>query len=453
VRFPAIGPMVLAAASLCAIVTVTSSYGAEPAQSEEPTKLEQEYQTKFDAMMEDLANPERSFEFVQVAVKTGDLRGAIAALERILKIQPDLSNIKLELGLLYLRVASPDLAANYIRQTLNDPEVPVWIRTRAKVLLAQAEGSASRHFFSGTLYVAGRYDDNANAAPQNQNVRVRGQDGLLDQEDTGQSDSSAEVVGSFQYAYALDSQVGNQIEADVLLYNRRYLDISRLNVNTIDLDLGPRFYFGKIYNPDFSLRPYVSGSYLLLDDDTYQRSFGGGLNARKLFGLNLLTEATVEGLQQDFSNTTRQPTATERTGAYYTASGRLTYQLFPATVVTARAGGAKRDADEDYESFDEWNGGLSVNQSFKAPFGLTATSWSSSLSTTLRRSIYDEADPSIDPNQKRKDTRIDVNLSFNVPLGANVTMVLNGLYTNNDSSLPNFDYDNWGGGLGFAWSI
>ena len=72
-----------------------SSYGAEP------SKLEREYQARFDAMMADLANPERSFEFVQIAVKTGDLRGAIAALERILKIQPDLSNIKLELGLQY----------------------------------------------------------------------------------------------------------------------------------------------------------------------------------------------------------------------------------------------------------------------------------------------------------------------------------------------------------------
>jgi len=452
-RHPVIRPLVLAAASLCSVITATSSYGAESGQSEEPTKLEQAYQTKFDAMMEDLANPERSFEFVQVAVKTGDLRGAIAALERILKIDPDLSNIKLELGLLYLRVRSPDLAANYIRQTLTDPAVPAWIRTRAKVLLAQAEGSASRHFFSGTLYAAGRYDDNANAAPQDQNVRVRGQDGLLDQEDTGQSDSSAELVGSFQYAYALDSQAGNQIEADLLFYNRRYLDQSRLNVNTVDLDLGPRFYFGQLYNPDFSLRPYVSGSYLLLDDDTYQRSFGGGLNVRKLFGLNLLTEGTVEGLHQDYSDTSRQPTATERTGPYYTASGRVTYQLLPATVVTARAGAAKRDADEDYESFGEWNGGLSVTQSFKAPFGLTATSWSSSLSTTLRRVVYDEADPAIDPNQKRKDTRVDVNLSFNVPLGTKVTMVLNGLYTKNDSSLSNFDYDNWGGGLGFAWSI
>jgi len=433
-----------------------ASVSAYAAQS---SKLEREYEARFDAMMADLANPERSFEFVQVAVKTGDLRGAIAALERILKIQPDLSNIKLELGLLYLRVDSPNLAAGYIRQTLTDPEVPAWIRTRAKVLLAQAEEAASRHFFSGTLYLGGRYDTNANAGPDSRLVKafdpISGTtvDALLRPEDTGQSDYSAELVGSLSYAYALDSQVGNQIEADFLTYNRRYDEQDQVNVNTVRLDVGPRFFFGPVYNPDFSLKPFVSGSYLWLDDDGYQHSLGGGLNIRKLFGLNLLSEMTLEGYDQDYSDTTRQPTAEDRSGPYYAASARVSWHLLPTTVVTMRLNAARRDADKDFEAYDEWGGGLAITQTYKAPFGITARAWSTSLSATLRKSVYDEPDPTIDPNQERDDTRLDANLSFNIPLGTSVTMVLSGLYTKNDSELPNFDYDNWGGSLGFAWSI
>ncbi len=75
-------------------------------------------------------------------------------------------------------------------------------------MLAQAEEAASRHFFSGTLYVAGRYDSNANAGPDDRVIRLAGsQDGtgILDPEDTEQSDYSGELVGSFSYAYALDS--------------------------------------------------------------------------------------------------------------------------------------------------------------------------------------------------------------------------------------------------------
>ena len=55
---------------------------------------ERRYQQAFDAMRADLANPERSFEFVQAAIAAGDQRGAIAALERILQINPSLANIQ-----------------------------------------------------------------------------------------------------------------------------------------------------------------------------------------------------------------------------------------------------------------------------------------------------------------------------------------------------------------------
>jgi len=55
---------------------------------------ERRYQQAFDAMRADLANPERSFEFVQAAIAVGDQRGAIAALERILQINPSLANIQ-----------------------------------------------------------------------------------------------------------------------------------------------------------------------------------------------------------------------------------------------------------------------------------------------------------------------------------------------------------------------
>lgn len=452
-RLPAIRSMILAATSVCLLITATSSSGAEPGELEESTRLEQDYQTKFDAMMEDFANPERSFEFVQVAVKTGDLRGAIAALERILKIDPDLSNIRLELGLLYLRVGSPELAAAYIRQTLQDPAVPSWIRTRAQVLLAQAEGSATRHFISGTVYLAGRYDSNANAGPSGQEVRVGGANGLLDEQDTGQESASAELIGTFQYAYALDSQSGNQIEVDFLTYNRRYEDTSSINTNVVDLDVGPRFFFGPIFDPDFSLRPYVSANYLWLDDDGYMRGLGGGLNIRKLFGLRALADATLSAEHQDFSNSSDRPTADDRTGPYYSGRGRLSYQLLPRTLLFATASGAKRDSDEDFESFDEGGGGLGVTQTYNAPFGVTGISWSSSLSASIRRTVYDEADPSIDPDEKRKDTRIDVNFSTNIPVSRSFTVVVTGLYTDNDSNLPNFDYDNWAGSLGVAFSM
>ncbi|MFL9906530.1 tetratricopeptide repeat protein [Paraburkholderia sp. RL17-337-BIB-A] len=88
------------------------------------TRHSQKYRDAFSAMMADPANAERSFEFACAAASDDDIRGAIAALERILKINPGLANIRLQLGELYLRVNATDLAATYLCQALLAPDIP-----------------------------------------------------------------------------------------------------------------------------------------------------------------------------------------------------------------------------------------------------------------------------------------------------------------------------------------
>ncbi len=417
------------------------------------------YRERFDAMLADLDDPQASFEFVKIAVRTGDLRGAVAALERILKIQPDLSNIKLELGLLYLRLGSPQLAAHYTGQVLQDPTVPDWVRTRAKVLLAQAQQATSRHFISGTLYGGGRYDSNANAGPDSRFVRVfdpiagSTTTAQLRPEDTGQSDYSAELSGSLSYVYALDSQVGNQVEVDVVTYNRRYLHESRVNVSTLGVDVGPRLYFGPINNPDFSVKPFLSASQLWLDSDAYRTSLGGGVNLRKTVGLNVLTQASFAAYDQDYSDTTRQSAADDRSGPFYVASGKVSYLFLSSTRLSFGLDAASRDANEDYDAYDEWGGRFTLTHNFASPYGMTAGRWSVSLTGSVHRTEYDEGDPVIDPQEAREDTRYNANLSLSIPLRHAASLVVSGIYTDNQSNLENFDYDNWGAGLGISWSM
>ncbi len=420
-------------------------------QGEESTS-EIKYQNGFEAMKADITNPERSFEFVQAAIEVGDLRGAIAALERILQINPGLANIQLELGVLYLRVGSPQIAKLHLESSLSAPDVPVLVRERAESLLAQSERTSSRHFFAGSTYLGGRFDTNANAAPTSRNVRVQGQNGLLDEDNTGREDFSGEFVGTIQYTYALDSQAGNRIEANFLTYNRRYNRSSEINVNTVDLDVGPRFYIGSILNPDFSIKPFLSASGLFLDDESYSRSLGGGINFRKFFSLAWFGDLTLEAADQKFYNSDQRPTSSNRSGIFYAIRTRLNYQIRPTTLLSGNVEVERRDAGANFESLNRGNLKLAVTQSYQAPFGLTRKPWSSSLSAGVRRSEYDEADVAIDPSQKRRDTRVDVIFSNNVPVTESLTLVLSAQYTNNESSLPNFEFESWGGSIGFSAS-
>lgn len=75
------------------------------------TSLQTEYERAYDAMLADLSDPEKSFRFAELAVRVGDINGAINALERILLLNPALDNIRLELGLLYHRVGNAAVAS------------------------------------------------------------------------------------------------------------------------------------------------------------------------------------------------------------------------------------------------------------------------------------------------------------------------------------------------------
>jgi len=402
-------------------------------------------------MMADLDNPELSFQFVKVATEIGDLRGAISALERILLIKPNLANIKLELGILYLRLGANDLAETYIQQALDSPEMPARLRPRAEDLLARAQGQVTRHRFAGNVFVAGRYQTNATAAPASTRVRVAGTEGVLLEEDTAQEDYSLITLATGRYSYDLGTQSGDEIEANLLLYSQRYDESDDINVAVIDLDVGPRFFLGEVLSPDLSIRPFVSGSNIYLEDEQYLRTLGGGINVRYAVSNRLLAETTFEVRDRDFTNSDRRATAEDQSGQIYVLRGGLTYQLFVDTLIGANVSAARNESEEDFENFNEGQVTLSVTQTYQDPFELTAHDWSSSLSLGVRRTEFDDPEPAVDPNVTRDETRVDIRFTTNIPIVEDVTLVLSAQHTENYSNLPNFEFDNTSGTVGINW--
>jgi tetratricopeptide (TPR) repeat protein len=448
----------LAAAS--AVLLATVGTGAQAAEdqpaigaAESRSNSSPNYRAAFEAMMADPTDAEHSFEFAKVAAAQGDLRGAIAALERILKINPGLSNIRLQLGELYLRAGATDLAAAYLRQALLAPDVPGPLRQRAQSLLGQAERSQRKHFFTGSIYAGGRFDSNANAGPSSRDVRVLGQQGLLNEQALGHSDWSAEVGATLNYTYAFDSQAGNDLEANFTTFNRRYKDTHSLNQNSFGTDIGPRFYFGNILDPSWSVRPFVSATYMLLNSRDYLGGYGGGVNLRKFFASSSYFDLTLETSDQHFFNQDAFPTNSNRTGLYSQLRGSVSYQLLPATRLFTALSLSQRNSDAGFDSFKEIGFGVGVTQTYPAPFHWTEYSWSTSLYLGVLRTTYNEADPQVDPTVKRQDNRFDIVLSHNVRITQTLTLTALVEYTNNNSTLPNFKYHDTSASLGLAWSF
>jgi len=401
----------------------------------------------FAEMSTDLANPTKSFSFVKAAVRSGDLHGATNALERILRINPGLSNIELELGVLYLRMGASELASTHISSALRSPDVPVWVRNRAKNMLVRANRSAKKHQLSWNVVASGGYDSNANAAPVDRQVLVGGGFGLLEEDDTGRHDTSVDFTVGGQYAYALNSEFGNQVEVRFSSYHKRYDESEELDVNAQNLDAGVRFHFGPVLNPSFSVKPYLVGSRLELSGDKYLEGVGAGINIRKLFSPTLRGDLYVEGQDQNYFDTDLRQVS-DRSGDQFTLRGELSYILDPKTRLGFSVYAGNRDADVDWESRDLIGGRVSVTRLFF--LASNARPWRGTLSVGAEDIEHDAGDPAISINIPREDDRLIARAQLSVPITPRASLLLTTSYVDVDSSLPNFQYDNWGGSLGIS---
>ena len=68
----------------------------------------------------------------------GDIEGAISALERLLLIEGDQPELKLELGVLYYRLGANDAATMYLDAARKSPEASKQTRDRAETFLKAA---------------------------------------------------------------------------------------------------------------------------------------------------------------------------------------------------------------------------------------------------------------------------------------------------------------------------
>ena len=114
---------------------------------------------------------------IPVETKLGDYEAAIGALERMLFYNPNLPRVKLELGVLYFRLHSYEMARSYFNAAIAGRTRRRTCATRSRRSSADRSNvSAASSLFAQTGL---RYQTNANAGPNSPVVQALGQNALL----------------------------------------------------------------------------------------------------------------------------------------------------------------------------------------------------------------------------------------------------------------------------------
>jgi hypothetical protein len=94
------------------------------------------YEKAFQETLGKPSDPEALAKFAELAVGMGDIEGAISALERLLLIDSDQPEVKLELGVLYYRLGATEPARAYLEAARTSPSSSSETKARAETFLA-----------------------------------------------------------------------------------------------------------------------------------------------------------------------------------------------------------------------------------------------------------------------------------------------------------------------------
>jgi hypothetical protein len=286
------------------------------AQDADRAALEAKKDQLFQQMLTNPANLDVVFAYADVAAKLGDNEGAVSALERMLLFNPNLPRVDLELGALYFRMGSFDIARSYFDKAASanpPPEVQERI-TQYMALIAQQEAPSR---LTGSIFFGAQYQSDANVAPASGTIASPIGPVLLSNQFVKMQDVDLFASGSLLYSYDLGNQDHDTIEVGGTGLVNHYMKVGRLDLDFGEVNVGPRFRFPAV--PDtiaqaVTFKPYAIFNEVGLGENQYFYTYGAGLEGTAVVWDDLSVRGIFEFREKNFTNAPDRPASTGLTG-------------------------------------------------------------------------------------------------------------------------------------------
>lgn len=419
------------------VLQVAQAAATEPSRE----ALERELDELFQRMLANPGDLDVTLRYAQVSVQLGDFETAVMAYERLLMIDPNLPRIRYELGFLYYRLGSLDLARTYLQRALAAGDMPADVRSGAQALLAEIGQQTKTSSFAGSLTLGFRYQTNANSGPAAGVSRSAGQDITLGSESARQGDWNAFGNLGLRHRYDLDTANDASIDSDLSVYGARQIVRDNLDLFNSELRSGPRLRPFE-FDPDLQVRPHLLAGWSTLEDRPYSWQGGIGLDVARRITEEFVVDATTDYRRQRYYNHGDNQTRIEQTG--WEAGGVLRgrYTLSNAELAGFEIGLRSADTRRRHNDFFDISGGLSYTLAFDGPFSLIELPWSATFALNHAWTNYYAPDQVIDPDVKRKDRTWKGLVTISVPVSETLTAYVQATAARYNSTLPNYEYDN-----------
>jgi hypothetical protein len=435
--------LIAACAPVFALCVTTQSILAQDASNEQERLHAQ--------MVREPTNYQVTFAYVKVATDRGDYEAAIAALERLLYYNPNLAHVKYELGTLYFKLRSFDMAKRYFKEALATPGLAPVTRSRIESYLPDTERQTQQSRFAGFAQTGVRYQSNANFAPSNGLVSASGQQLGLPATNTKRSDSNWFGLVGLSHDYDLNDTLGSSFETRFTGYLTQQFVLDDLNVGLVDGSFGWRIPFTSNWFPGASVKPYVTGGNIWVGGSQYLASGGAGVVFALPVNARLSFEPAFEWRHVDVSINTPvvNPAVSAArlnefsSGDWYTGGMSVKYLIFETVKLSARGYYRRGEGEVDFQNFDQWVGEAALSFLVPPPFRWMPRYWTLSPFGRYVETEFDAANPSIDPNTTRINKTWTAGVILDTPITSWLGVKTTFQYDRTTSTLPNFRMENY----------
>jgi len=373
-----------------------------------------------------LARPsdlDASLRYAVGSEQAGDLEASIGTLERLLFYNPNLTRARFELGVLYFRLGSYEMARGYFQSVLASAEVAPDIKQRAQEFVDAIDRALRVDRWSGFAQTGIGYQTNASAGPSQQ--ALLSSNLTVDSRLLGRPDGNWFGAFGVTYVHDFGNQGGDVFEASILGYDAQQFTLHEFDFGWLDVRAGPRFgVFQDVLN-GASIKPYVRATGATLADAPYFGAAGGGVTMHVNLA-NVALDPYLEFERGHYRSSDLFPFAAGFDGTLSTYALQAASPLFPDVRWLGRIAFNHSDDAFPWFSFDRYALDVCLYWTVQMPWG--GRSWIVTPSLSIAEWVYRAPDPTINAFTAERAFEWQAGVALDIPIGKQVGIGVQVLY-------------------------
>jgi hypothetical protein len=405
----------------------------------------------FQDVLKDPGSLQKNLTYATALVKSGDIEGAVAVLERLVLLFPERAELHLTLGKLYQRLNSDAAAAQAFDSAIAAPVTTPEIKAEAEELRGRALQRTAASQISGSLFAGMQYQTNAPAGADSHHVWANGT--VIDRPHGGGPDDDVTGVFGFsvQHKYDFGRQDGMALESRLSGFGQLYADNTRLDTGRIGGQVGLGFAPMPSTISTLRVQPRVNFEAASTSGEWLEGGGGPGLGVTYSFSDTLGIELGYDAVYRKFDHVRALGATQDYTGFEQNGIVTVTWLALPGTTLVASLGGRAADTKKDFLDYAGVQSSLGLYQTYGSPIAALPQDWLFGLSAGYEHRWYDSSDPSIRPGHARRDGVWQIDAANTIPLSASWSLTQQVEYLRDDSNLRNYSYDNITVALSARW--